>query len=83
VTTQATDDGPQPDQLADFVKGPNGYWDEDRPVTRGQKADIGEAFCALAGIPYPRNRLEATVLLLRLVHAQRHDHKLEVPEIPF
>ena len=46
--------------------GPHDYWAEDKPVSRGQWRHIALAALRVLGMRLPRNRMEATHLMVRL-----------------
>lgn len=48
------------------IEGPDGYWSDQLPPSRGQWKDIALVACELLGIPKPESRLDATVAMVRL-----------------
>ncbi len=53
----------------ELVGGPDQYWSDELPPSRGQYRDIALIALDLLGIPKPKSRLEATVAMVRLRHA--------------
>jgi hypothetical protein len=51
---------------SDLVGGPDMYWSDELPPSRGQWRDIAQVACDVLGIPRPKSRLEATVAMVRL-----------------
>jgi hypothetical protein len=49
-----------------FVGGPDQYWSDELPPSRGQYRDIALVALDLLGIPQPKSRLEATIAMVRL-----------------
>jgi hypothetical protein len=48
------------------IEGPDGYWSEELPPSRGQYKDIALVALELLGIAKPESRLDATVAMVRL-----------------
>lgn len=71
------------EEVAGMVTGPDRYWDDSIPPSRGQCADIAKMWCELAGIPWPKSRFEATTLMVRLRHAVLNHGEIELPDAPF
>ena len=55
--------------MAREITGPNEYWSEERKPSRGQVRDIAILAMQLLDLPIPQNRLEATILQVRLRRA--------------
>jgi hypothetical protein len=51
---------------SDPVGGPDNYWSEDLPPSRGQYRDLAVVALRVLGIPEPASRLDATVAMVRL-----------------
>jgi hypothetical protein len=62
------------------IGGPDQYWSEDLPPTRGQWRDLAEVALLLLGVPKPESRLDATVAMVRLRAAATNLPPVEVPE---
>lgn len=63
-----------------LVGGPDMYWSEELPPSRGQWRDIAQVACDVLGIPRPTCRLEATVAMVRLRAAASNRPVQGVPE---
>jgi hypothetical protein len=68
--------------MSDLVSGPNEYWSETLPPSRGQYRDIALIALDLLGIERPQTRLDATVAMVRLRAAvqDKVDDKFTVPD---
>lgn len=66
--------------MAREVEGPDQYWSDDVPASRGQWRAIAAAACELLDVPVPASRLDATTLLVRLRRAI--GEKPETPRVP-
>lgn len=51
---------------SDLVGGPDNYWSEELPPSRGQYRDLAVVALRVLGIPEPATRLDATVAMVRL-----------------
>jgi hypothetical protein len=51
---------------SDLVGGPDNYWSEDLPPSRGQYRDLAVVALRVLGIPEPASRLDATIAMVRL-----------------
>jgi hypothetical protein len=49
-----------------MVDGPDRYWSEDLPPSRGQYRDLALLGLRVLGIPEPKSRLDATTTQVRL-----------------
>ncbi len=54
------------------LAGPDGLWSEDLPPSRGQLATIAALALELLGVDQPAHRLDASITITRLRHAQLH-----------
>ncbi|HEU4702607.1 MAG TPA: hypothetical protein VFS37_09005 [Conexibacter sp.] len=75
------------DVRSDLVSGPDQYWSDRHPVSRGQWKSIAAAACEVLDIPIPKTRYDATVTLVRLREASERrvaaGGPVEVPETPW
>ncbi len=62
-----------------LIEGPNQYWSEELPPSRGQWRDIAELAARVFGLTPPRTRFEATVLQVRLRQAVTEQEPRELP----
>lgn len=58
-------------QQAPAAAGPDGYWSEDHPPSRGQYRTLAVLALELLGVPEPGSRLDASVAIARLRQSQR------------
>ena len=66
---------------ADLVGGPDNYWSDEHPPSRGQYRDLAIVAFRVLGIPEPQSRLDATVAMVRLRAAlQQREPQEGVPE---
>lgn len=63
-------------------EGPDQYWSEQLPASRGQFATIAHQACRLLGLPEPANRLEASMTIARLHAAIEQSAGTPPVEIP-
>lgn len=54
------------DAIRNLVAGPDGYWDDSKPVSRGQWQQIAALALVAMGEGAPTNRAEASVMIARL-----------------
>jgi hypothetical protein len=50
----------------ELVDGPNQYWSEQLPPSRGQYRDLALLGLRLLGVEEPQTRLDATTVMVRL-----------------
>lgn len=62
------------------IGGPDQYWSEQLPPSRGQWRDLAEVALELLGVPKPESRLDATIAMVRLRAAVTAKPVVEVPE---
>jgi hypothetical protein len=65
-----------------LVGGPDQYWSETLPVSRGQWRDLAEVALQLLGVPKPETRLDATVAMVRLRAAVTSQPPPSQPRVP-
>jgi hypothetical protein len=51
---------------SNLVGGPDMYWSDELPLSRGQYRDLALVALRVLGIPEPKSRLEATTIQVRL-----------------
>lgn len=73
--------------MSDEVRldGPDGYWSEAELPSRGQMRSIAIQACKLLDVPAPASRLDATVILARLVaanSAKARGEDIPTPTLP-
>jgi hypothetical protein len=61
------------------IDGPDQYWSDSLPASRGQLASIAELSCELLGLKQPESRLDATVTIVRLKAAIAEN--MDVPKV--
>lgn len=67
---------------SELIDGPDQYWSESVPPSRGQYKDIALVALQLLGIPAPENRLDATVAMVRLRAAVRDSDRTPPVGVP-
>jgi hypothetical protein len=66
---------------SELVGGPDMYWSDELPPSRGQYRDLALVALRVLGIPEPQSRLEATTIQVRLRAAvQQAEPQGGVPE---